>query len=254
MGDKKEKSKRKNGDSGSGPDQNMAEGINEILRGQHELKKGLEEKIETVLTELKNLQREHKQLQDYSKKQSEMIKQLEARVEDLDQQTRLNEVIITGIKIKPRSYAKALTNGRAGEHESGQDEEDIKTVEKQVADFMESKDIEMDFNNVEYCHLMPWKGASGGKVVKLRFTNRKHKIALLKQGPKLKGTMVFFNENLTKKNAEMAKKARELKKAGKIKSTWTANCKILIRTNGETPEEMKTVLVKSMEDLDKFNA
>ena len=52
----------------------------------------------------------------------------------------------------------------------------------------------------------------------------------------------------------MAKKARELKKAGKIKSTWTANCKILIRTNGETPEEMKTVLVKSMEDLDKFNA
>ena len=72
-------------------------------------------------------------------------------------------------------------------------------------------------------------------------------------GPKLKGTTVFFNENLTKKNAEMAKKARELKKAGKIKSTWTANCKILIRTNGETPEEMKTVLVKSMEDLDKFN-
>ena len=46
----------------------------------------------------------------------------------------------------------------------------------------------------------------------MRFINRKHKSALLKQGRKLKETNVFINEHFTKLNSDIARKARILKK------------------------------------------
>ena len=72
------------------------------------------------------------------------------------------------------------------------------------------------------------------------------------QGKKLKGTQVYVNEHLTKRNAEIAKEARILRKNGKIKSTWTRNCKVLVRLNGTTPEEAKTVTVRDLKDLEAY--
>ncbi|KAJ8404636.1 hypothetical protein AAFF_G00334990 [Aldrovandia affinis] len=39
---------------------------------------------------------------------------LENRVADLEQYTRINDVIITGLSIKPRSYARAVTPENGG--------------------------------------------------------------------------------------------------------------------------------------------
>lgn len=86
----------------------------------------------------------------------------------------------------------------------------------------------------------------------LRFVNRKKKIALLKQGRKLKGTNVYLNDHLTKRNAEIARKARYLRKQKKIQNTWVTNCKIFIKLNG-TPEEAKVLVIRSMEELDKYD-
>ncbi len=81
--------------------------------------------------------------------------------------------------------------------------------------------------------------------------NRKHKNALLRQGKKLKGSNVYLNEHLTKRNTDIARKARFLRKQRKIQSTWTANCKIFIKLNG-TPEEAKVLVIKDVEELDKY--
>ncbi|KAJ8386078.1 hypothetical protein AAFF_G00177670 [Aldrovandia affinis] len=40
---------------------------------------------------------------------------LENRVADLEQYTRMNYIIVTGLRIKPRSYAKAVTADHRGE-------------------------------------------------------------------------------------------------------------------------------------------
>ena len=63
-------------------------------------------------------------------------------------------------------------------------------------------------------------------------------------GRKLKGTGIYVNEHLTKRNADLARAARELRKAGKIQSTWTRDCKVFIK-NGEG----KIILVRSSADL-----
>lgn len=85
----------------------------------------------------------------------------------------------------------------------------------------------------------------------VRFTSRKQKVDLLKQGRKLKGTEVYMNDHLTRKNAEIAKKARELRRLKRIQSTWTRNCKIFIKLNG-SPEEARVLVVKNLSDLDTY--
>lgn len=88
-------------------------------------------------------------------------------------------------------------------------------MEQQVAAFLQSKGIELDCDNIEACHPLPMRNNSDKPAIILRFGNRKHKTALLKQGRKLKGTDVFINEHLTKRNADIARQARYLKKQNK---------------------------------------
>ncbi len=172
---------------------------------------------------------------------------LESRVADLEQYTRINDVIITGLHIKPRTYAQAVTTADGGEP----DDLDVSSTEQQVATFLQSKGIQLDCDKIEACHPLPRKNASDKPAVIMRFVNRKHKTARLKQGRKLKGSNVYINEHLTKHNADIARKARYRRKQKKIQHTWTTNCKIFIKLNG-TPEEAKVLMVRSIEELDKY--
>lgn len=63
---------------------------------------------------------------------------------------------------------------------------------------------------------------------------------------------VYVNEHLTKRNAEIAREARILKKKNKIQATWTRDCKILIKLNGASLEETKVITVRNLSDLDKY--
>lgn len=127
---------------------------------------------------------------------------------------------------------------------------DASSTEQQVATFLQSKGIALDFNQVEACHPLPRRN-NDKPVVILRFINRKHKVALLKKGKMLKGTDVYINEHLTKTNADIANKARYLRRMKKIQSTWTRNCKIFIKLNG-SPEEAKVLMVRNIEELEKL--
>ncbi len=84
------------------------------------------------------------------------------------------------------------------------------------------------------------------------FVNRKHNVDLMKQTKKLKGTKVFMNEHLTKRNANIAREAGMLRKMKKIQATWTRDCKVFIKLNGSSPEEAKVLTVRELSDLDKF--
>ena len=73
----------------------------------------------------------------------------------------------------------------------------------------------------------------------------------MKQGKKLKGTNVYMNDHLTRKNAEIARKARLMRRQSKIQNTWVYNCKTFIKLNGP-PEEAKVLAIRSMSDLDRY--
>ena len=169
------------------------------------------------------------------------------KVAELEQYTRINNVIVTGLQVKPRSYARAVT----ADSEGGDGELDVGSTEQQVAAFLQSKGIHLNCNNIELCHPLPRRNSSDKPAKIIRFVNRKHKIALLREGRRLKGTDVYLNEHLTKRNAEIAKNARYLKKQKKIQNTWTTNCKIFIKLNGP-PEEAKVLVIRDVAELVKY--
>lgn len=201
----------------------------------------------TVLTELVS---EVKQLKNLVKERDKTINDLERRINDLEQYTRMDDVIITGLDVKPRSYAKVTAEGRNVDEDAST--EDQQTLEMQVLNFLESKNIHININSISACHTLPRKDRKAKPAIIVRFVNRKQKIELMMQGKKLKGSDVYLNDHLTKKNAEIAREARYLRKTNKIKATWTRNCKVLIRLNGSTPEDAKVIMVRELNELDKY--
>uniref|UniRef100_A0A1A8VGH7 Helentron 4 helitron-like transposon replicase/helicase/endonuclease n=1 Tax=Nothobranchius furzeri TaxID=105023 RepID=A0A1A8VGH7_NOTFU len=183
-----------------------------------DIKKSLEfmtEEISTIRKQqitILTLVEEVKTLRLQNAEKDKRVLLLETKVAELEQYTRLNYVI--------------------------------------VVTFLKTKAVEVDSCNTEACHLLSRRSNSEKQAVIIRFANRKHKMALIKQGKKLKGTNVYMNDHLTKQNADIARKARYLKEEGKIQHTRTSNCKIYIKLKG-TPEQANVLHIRNMEELDK---
>lgn len=76
---------------------------------------------------------------------------LESRVADLEQYTRVNDVIITGLQVKPRSYARAVTPD-GGKMTAKMD---VNSTEQQAVAFLQSKGVELNGDTIEACHHCP---------------------------------------------------------------------------------------------------
>lgn len=148
-----------------------------------ELRKSLEfltEEVANIRKDQKKileLMEEVKKLRNENKEKGKMIENLEKRVDELEQYTRINDVVITGLKIRPRTYANAVAADNNGGEPSG---EEVRSAEQQVANFLHSKGINLNVEDLEDCHPLPRRRKEETPAIILRFTNRKKKIALLK--------------------------------------------------------------------------
>ena len=88
-------------------------------------------------------------------------------------------------------------------------------------------------------------------MVQLFFIDFLDVFIILSQAKKLKGTNIYINEHLTKKNAAIAKEARRLRKENKIISTWSRNCKIFIKFQDDR-EHTKVTVVTELAELYRF--
>ena len=145
-------------------------------------------------TELKNL------IIETDKK----IAVLESRVDDLEQYTRIDDIIISGLGVRHTSYARAAAHENARETPDAAYQEDPENVEDQVVGFFVSRGITVDKREISACHLLKAKNFTDKPPIIVRFVNRKSKVNILKNGRMLKGTNVYVNEHLSKKNADIA--------------------------------------------------
>jgi hypothetical protein len=199
----------------------------------------IEESTKTTI-----LLRKIEEMERISREKDIKIKQLEDRVDDLEQYSRREDIIISGLK--PDISFKEIVTG-----EPDSETEYTKTivedrVEQQIIKFMKENDIPLEEEEISACHTLGKKRDDGTQNIIVRFVNRKTKTRILSKGANLKGTNVYVNEHLTKKNADLAKAARKLKKDGKIHKTWTRDCKVFIK---ETMRG-KSKLVRTSADLD----
>ena len=126
---------------------------------------------------------------------------------------------------------------------------ELKGLEYEVLDFLNSNNIKVQESDISACHTLGNKKSMKPAIV-LQLVNRKVKTDILKNAKKLWGTNMYINEHLTKKKVDLAKKARLQKKQGKIESMWTRNCKVLIKI--ERHSGTRTYWIKEDSDFDKF--
>lgn len=217
----------------------MTENINKVLTQQATLL-GLVNEMSELKTSINNR----------NKKIDEKIEHLEQRIDDLEQYSRADDLIISGLATTHRSYARvaATASGHLGEEASPEEQH---TLEQQVLQFMNSKNIHLESQHISACHVLPRKDRTHPPAIVLRFANRKHKVEMLRQSKKLRDTGVYINEHLTKKNAGIARNCRILRKQDKIQSTWTRNGKVFVRLNGPF-ERAKVVVIRHLKELDEY--
>ena len=173
------------------------------------------------------------------------------RLDEIEQYTRMEDVIISGLNVTPRTYAKAAATSNTLPGSDDLQLPEQQNLESQVITYFQGKDIHIDPKTVAACHLLPRKDPTVKPAVIIRFANRKHKVNLMMQWKKLKDTGVYINEHLTQKNGKIAKEARQLRFDKKIISTWTRNCKVMIRVKGKNGKE-EAIAVKELKDLDAY--
>lgn len=227
----------------------LAEDIEEIKKSLG----FLSQEITQVVTEqrgLKELLEEIKQLKKEVQVKDKKIEQLEKRIDDLEQYSRMDDLLISGLEIK-RSYAQAAASGGGEENQlNPASNPELPMFEQQVINFFDNNGITIDSKNIAACHTLPQKDRKKTNIL-IRFVNRKHKMEVLRNARKLKGTGVYVNEHLTKRNAAIAREARILRKEKKIQDTWTRNCRVFIKLNGPR-EEAKVIAVKDITELDQY--
>lgn len=222
----------------------FAEDIEEIKKSLNYMSDELNKMVKKQ--DLMSLIDEVRQLKTVIQEKDKRIEELERRVEDLEQYTRMDDVVVTGLVTTHQNYARVTAGSKEGEDAPPGE---LLSLEHQVIKFFNNKDIPLDGKNIGVCYTIPQK-QNIPKII-IRFTNRKQKIELLKLTKKLRGTGVYVNEHLTKRNAEIARQARILKKEKRIQDTWTRNCKVMIKLNG-TPEQAKIITIREIKDLDRF--
>ncbi|XP_068164949.1 uncharacterized protein DDB_G0283357-like [Antennarius striatus] len=111
-----------------------------------ELDKKLEEKLKLINNRMQKVE-------DDMEKVQKGAEQGQQRMEEFGQSIRINDVIITSIKLKPRNYAHAMTRGEETEHST-----DYESVEQQVITQLRNLEINIDPEQIETCYPSP----SGG--------------------------------------------------------------------------------------------
>ena len=209
-----------------------------ILTQNVEKIRNTQDQIVSKQDQIAKLVDEVARLKEDNARKDAVIVSLERRIDDLEQYSRKDNLIVSGLDIRPLSYARAASSDEDRGGEEAPEHEMLSTEDK-VVHFLESRDIDINRDNVSSCHLLGGRGNKNHPPrIILRFSNRKEKASLLKQGRKLQNTNVYLNDDLTHKNAQIAKHARKLRYDGDITDTWVRNCAVLIRLKDKTVKKI----------------
>ena len=101
---------------------------------------------------LLELTEEVKRLRSVIKEKEKKIEALERTVDDLEQYTRMEDLVISGLETTHRTYARITAGDREGEDAP---RGELHTLEQQVINFFNNKDIPIDSQNIAACHTIP---------------------------------------------------------------------------------------------------
>ena len=127
---------------------------------------------------------------------------LENRIDDLKQYSKMDNVIISGLNVQYRTYARTASNLPMDNYSV----QEAGTLEENVLAFLNKHNIPIEKSYVSICY--PLKSKGRNSIILMKCSNRKAKLDVIKNAKKLKGSNVYINEHLTKRNSDLAHKLR----------------------------------------------
>lgn len=233
--------------------------------------KSLDEKLDFLCTEIAKLSVVHTALHKLEKsvdklneiinekddkihEQSDMIATLEDKVDELEQYTRRDDVIITGFDSHHKTMARALMTNLTPMQNGEAPNDELMTLEDSVVNYLNMHNIDIAHSDISICHTLGVKKPNKPQPIVVRLVMRKAKNYMLsRQRHALKGTGVRISEHLTQKNSALAYHARQLYRDEKIDGTFTRNCRVFVKiANGTDNPDVE--IIKSMEDIEKYQS
>jgi hypothetical protein len=216
-----------------GPKQQITDDLIIALRDQRvldALASVFETKLQSVVTELKLVN--ERQATQITKLQSD-LQSAASRIEALEQYTRRDNLLITGMPIE--TYAESASTEGPGE--TSLREEHSKSVEVSVLKlFNDQLGVQIKSSDISIAHRLKKRAnVPGPPTTIVRFTNRKAREAVYNARRKLRNepTRVFINEDLNRSTADLFRQARQLVRSRRIHSTWTSSCAVYIKETNE---------------------
>lgn len=108
-------------------------------------------KMTNQQAKLLELMEEVRELKVAIKEKDRKIADLERRIDDLEQYSRIDDLMWSGLKTRYQTYAQATASGK------GEDAlpSELLSLEKQVIQFFESKNVNIQTSAISACHTLP---------------------------------------------------------------------------------------------------
>ncbi|KAI5723366.1 uncharacterized protein LOC103521242 [Diaphorina citri] len=193
----------------------MRSKMNQIL----ELVKEQNKKIEQLETQLNEQRQENKHL-------TKNLANAKDEINDLQQRSRLSNIIINGI---PEAKGE--------------------NVFKLVEDLGRKLEINNAESHIQVAHRVKTTNKTKAKPIVVRLLNSKTRdiwTAAYRQ-KKLWAQKIYVNEHLTKKNQDLLHQAKEFKSRYNFNFVWVRDCKIFIRKN----DKSRVFVIRSELDFER---
>ena len=211
----------------------LCERFDDIKSSNHKLEKAISE-IHKLNHQLSGRVVE---LEKENQRKDETIDNIEMAVESLEMYSKKNNVVFSGLDLKATTFAwVARVAGTAEEQGAGEQRGgEFATLRSKVLGFVNhTMNVRTETNGIVACHELPARNNETVKPVIVCLLNSAVKCDLIMGRKTLKGSSIFVNEQLTKKNAGLFKKARKLRRNGVIDSTWTYNGRVFVKKNSNS--------------------
>lgn len=197
--------------------------------------------------------------QKLSQEQNEKVGNLEkensllkAKLDDLENQTKLDNLIIYGIDGRSKNDTSTLQS--ASQHDFSSND---KRVTQSVINLCNGRlGLSITESDISFAHGISGNSKDPNGPILVRFTNRSVRNLIYSARKRLKGSSnsdpVYINEHLTRSNASLFAEARKMVKNKSITSTWTRGGLVYIRRS-EDPNE-KPRKVSSSINLQNINS
>ena len=183
-------------------------------------------------------------------------KELRARLDEVETNLKSGSLIFHGLEEAPKEFHQTGVIESSQSAFSSASLPQQSSVQLVVAFCKDCLHLNISESDISGAYRIPKKGKEKHRPLVVEFSNRRIRSMvytsrkILRDASTNNASRIYINENLTKLNAQIFAKARNLVKEKRAVSTWTAGGRVFIRTTTSQDEKPRKLLsLQSLDDL-----